>query len=236
MIKHCNLEHAFTDPAHMVEVDGRAHQGPCDEQRFCCIDAVLVKNDPLRCQVDVPDQAMCIDRAVQCPGIVHIAEQVIHPVYIEIAVDDSRETMASFHNCAQIGCINSQHIQLRAELRQLRSPRYHRGLAEPGFHQRFACMGKRAVTHVMEESRDQHHAARSSSAEPELPAGDTGQMHRSYRMFKTSVVSTGIHQVGESQLADVPQPLNRWRVKERQDLLIHFHIAMDRILDDLGIH
>jgi hypothetical protein len=55
-------------------------------------------------------------------------------------------------------------------------------------------------------------------------------------MFKTGVIGTGIHKIGEPKLADIPQALDGRGVQERQEFLVHFHVAMDRVLDNLGIH
>ena len=96
-------------------------------------------------------------------------------------------------------------------------------------------MGERPVPHVMKERRHEHEHP-VFFTETKLPACDTGQVHRTHRVFKTGVVGPGIHQVGEPELPNVAQSLNGRGIKERQDLFIDFHIAMDRVLDDLGIH
>ena len=52
-------------------------------------DPVLIQCDPLRSQVEIPDEAVRIDCAVRSAGTVRVPEQVIHPVHIEITMNDS---------------------------------------------------------------------------------------------------------------------------------------------------
>jgi hypothetical protein len=52
-------------------------------------------------------------------------------------------------------------------------------------------------------------------------------------MFKPGVVRAWVNEVGETQLADIPEPLERGSIQKRQDEILHFNITMDRVLDDL---
>ena len=109
------------------------------------------------------------------------------------------------------------------------------GAAEARFHERLAGMGERAVAHIMEKGSD-HHQQAVVLLKTKLPGGDTGQVHRPHRMFKTRVVGPGIDKVPEAELVDIPQALDGRGIQELQDLLVHLNIAMNRILDDLGTH
>jgi hypothetical protein len=96
-------------------------------------------------------------------------------------------------------------------------------------------MGEWSVAYVMEKGCG-HHQPAIVISKPELAAGDTGQVHRPHRMFKPCMVGPGIYEIRKPELTDITQALDGRGIQERQDLLIHFHIAMDRILDDLETH
>jgi hypothetical protein len=52
-------------------------------------------------------------------------------------------------------------------------------------------------------------------------------------MLEPGVVCTGIHKVGESQLPDIPEPLQCRRIKEGKSKVLKFNIPVDRVFDDL---
>ena len=54
-------------------------------------------------------------------------------------------------------------------------------------------------------------------------------------MLEPRMAGAGVDQIGKTKLPDIAQPLERGRIKKREDLCLHLHIAMDRIFDDLGI-
>jgi hypothetical protein len=52
-------------------------------------------------------------------------------------------------------------------------------------------------------------------------------------MFKPGVVRTRVNEIRKTQLTNVPKPLEGGGIQKRQDKILHFNIAMDRVLDDL---
>jgi len=87
----------------------------------------------------------------------------------------------------------------------------------------------------MEERGDQNEEP-VLRCEPELTARNTGKVHRADRVLEPGVAGTGVDKERKPELPDIAQALDRRRIKERQDPCIHFHIAMDRVFDDLRIH
>jgi hypothetical protein len=61
VFQYRELVHALSDPAHMMEIDSRPHQGSCDEQRFCGIHPVFIDNCPFTGPDKVPDKPLCIN-------------------------------------------------------------------------------------------------------------------------------------------------------------------------------
>ena len=51
-----HLEHALPNPADMMIVNSRTHQRSCNKERFGRVNAVLVERNPVRGQVEIPDQ------------------------------------------------------------------------------------------------------------------------------------------------------------------------------------
>ena len=235
MTEQGQLEHAFTDTADMMVVYCRAHQGPGNEQGFCGIDTIFIKYDTVRCQVQVHNETVGIHRAVRCTGIVRIAEQVIHPVYIEIPVDDPRKPVAAPDHISDLARADPERFKERAELHFHDPGNIIVGASEPCLHERFACMGEGAVSHIMEEGGG-HHQPALVVCKIEFPAGNSGQVHGAYRMLKARVGGAGIHKVRKAELPDIAQALDAGGVEEREDILVHLHIAMNRVLDDLGTH
>jgi hypothetical protein len=93
-------------------------------------------------------------------------------------------------------------------------------------------MGKGAMSDIMEKGGCKHkHPV--FVRKPEPPAGNIGKVHSSQRMFKPCMVCTGVNEVGETQLVDVPEPLEGRSIQKRQDKILHFYIAMYRVLDNL---
>jgi hypothetical protein len=46
------------------------------------------------------------------------------------------------------------------------------------------------------------------------------------------MVRSRIDKIRESQLADIPEPLEYRRVKQREGIILNLNIAMDRIFDN----
>ena len=64
-------------------------------------------------------------------------------------------------------------------------------------------MGERAMPDIMKKGGGGNkHALRIG--EPELPAGDIGQVHRTQRMLKPRMVCARVHKIREPQLPDIP--------------------------------
>ena len=60
--------------------------------------------------------------------------------------------------------------------------------------------------------------------------------HGAKRVLEPRVVGPGIHEVGKTELPDVAEALQRRGVKQGKRKVLHFNIAVDRVLDDLQIH
>jgi LPPG:FO 2-phospho-L-lactate transferase len=69
--------------------------------------------------------------------------------------------------------------------------------------------------------------------ETESPAGNIGQEHRPKRVFETGVVGAGIHKIGETELPDIAETLERGGIEQGKGKILHLNITMDRVLDDL---
>jgi hypothetical protein len=50
------------------------------------------------------------------------------------------------------------------------------------------------------------------------------------------VVGTWIHEIRKPELLDVAEALQCRGIEQGKCELLHFHIAMDRVLDDLQVH
>jgi hypothetical protein len=98
VLKDRELKHALSDTADMMVVNGRPHKGAGDEKRFGSVDTILVKDHPPVCPDQVADEPLCVHGAIRGPGIIGIAEQVVHPVHIKVTVDNARERVLSLHN------------------------------------------------------------------------------------------------------------------------------------------
>jgi hypothetical protein len=232
MFKRCELEHALTNPADMVVVDGRPHEGPGNQQGFGRIHPVLIKHGAFGMPDQVPDQALGINRSVRSTGIVGIPKEVVHPVDIEIPVDDPGERMLPLHNGTEINGI-------------------HPSLAEQGFvtgvddrvniivttmkvllHQGLARMRERAVPDIMEEGgRYDEPAFVIGKLEP--AAGHIGKEHGAQRVLEPRVIGTRVYEKGEAQLPDIAEALENRRIEQPECKVLHLDITMDRVLDDL---
>jgi hypothetical protein len=52
-------------------------------------------------------------------------------------------------------------------------------------------------------------------------------------MFEPGMVCARVNEIGETELAYIPQALERGRIEEGEGILLDFHVAVDRVLDDL---
>jgi hypothetical protein len=52
-------------------------------------------------------------------------------------------------------------------------------------------------------------------------------------MFKARVVCTGIYEIRETELPYVAETLERGGIEQGEGEILHFNIAVDRVLDDL---
>ena len=84
----------------MVVIHGRPHQGAGNQEGFCSIDPSLLNGDLAIGDNRIPYQTVGIDRPVGHPGIVGVAEEVIHPVNVKLTVQDAREPVFPFQQCS----------------------------------------------------------------------------------------------------------------------------------------
>jgi hypothetical protein len=100
------------------------------------------------------------------------------------------------------------------------------------FHQGFAGVGEGAMADIVEEpGRD--HEGTVTVGKPEAAGGHVREEHGAERVLKPRVVCPGIYQEGKSQLPDVAEALERRGIQEGKCKVLHFHVSMDRVLDDL---
>jgi hypothetical protein len=99
-------------------------------------------------------------------------------------------------------------------------------------HEGLARMGKRTVPDVMKE-RGSNNENAFLVGMPEPPACNIGKEHSAKRVLEPRVVGTWIDEVRKSKLFDIAETLQRWRIQQREQEILHFNIPVDRVLDDL---
>lgn len=237
MFQHRELEHALTDTADMMVIDARSHEGPGYQERFGRVHPVLIKNRLAAGRLDqVPDQPLGIHCTVRGAGIIGIAEKVVHPVNIEIPVYDPGEMVLSPHNTAQLSRIDTMVPESGSGITRTHDPPdIIVPRTEVLFHQRLACMRERAVPDIMEESgRNHERPFLPWKAKP--PGRHIGKEHGTKGMLKARVVRPGVHEVRKPELPDIAESLERGGVEQGEGEILHFHVPVDRVLDDLQVH
>jgi len=151
MFKNRQLKHTLPDPAHMMVIHGRAHQRACDQERFGSVHPVLVKHRTFGSPDKVTDKALGIHGAIRSTGVIRIPEQIIHPVHIEISVDNTGQRVFSFHHCAELIGIDTGCTELAPHLVLDDQIDIIVGAAEEFFHEGFTRMGERAMTDIVEQ-------------------------------------------------------------------------------------
>jgi hypothetical protein len=109
------------------------------------------------------------------------------------------------------------------------------GAVEELFHERFTCMRERAMADIVEEGcRGDQRALLIGESEP--PAGDIGKEHGTQRVLEPRVIGTRIDKVRKTELLDVAEALQGRGIQQGKRKLLHFNIAMDRVLDYFQVH
>src|SRR4030042_2338658 len=156
MFQYGELEHTLRDPAYMVEIDGRSHHCAGDKQRFCGIHPVFINNCPLTGPDQVPYKTLGINRSIGGTCVIGIPEKVIHPVHVQVAMNDPGKGVLSFYHSAELTGINS----LREEHLACLFLHHHFNIivrtAQVFLHERFACMREWPMPDVMKKSRGEH--------------------------------------------------------------------------------
>ena len=206
MFQHGEMEHAFRNPAYVMKIHGRTHQRPGNEKRLGGIDSILVQHNPFRCVEDVTDQAVGINGAIRGAGIIGIPEQVVHPVHIKIAMEDPREGMRTFNDGTKFGWIDSRSMQECPEPLLHNRLNLVMGPVQQRFHKRLTRMGERTMPDIMEQGSSDNEPA-LCIGEPEPAADDIREVHRPQRVLEPGMGCTGIDEIRETQLADIPEAL-----------------------------
>jgi hypothetical protein len=232
MLQYRELEHTLTNAAYVVVINTWPHEGPGYQERLGSIHPVLIEHGLSVGGLDqVPDQPLGIHRAVRGTGIIGVTKQVVHPVNIEIPVDDTREPVLSLHELTKFFRIDTGFLEQRAGP-MADDPSYIIvSCVEELFHQGFAGMGERAMADIMEEPGSDHkHAV--YFRKPEAAGCHVREEHGSERVLEPRVVGTGIHQKGKTELPDITEPLQGGRIKQGEGKVLHFNVTVDRVLDD----
>lgn len=226
-------EHARRDPAHVVEVDRRAHQRPGDEERFGGVDTAFAQRDARFGEDRAPDQPVRVDRPVGHAGVVGVPHQVVHPVDVEAPVDDACEAVLACDDGADLGRVDPLRLEDVGD-RSLPDETVDLVVASPDelLHHRFGDVGERPVADVVEEGgrRDEF---RLAVVKPELPAHEACKVHRPERVLKPGVVCARVDEVCKPELGDVAEPLDDSRVEQPEHRFVRLDVAVHRILDDL---
>ena len=107
----------------------------------------------------MPDETLGIHRAIRRTGVLRIPEQVIHPVHIEIAVDNAGQGMFSFHYGTELTGVNFQVNELAADLILYNGFNIIMSPVQERFHERFTGMGERTMPNIMEKRCGNHQPA-----------------------------------------------------------------------------
>ena len=102
------------------------------------------------------NQAVCIKRSIRHAGIMRIPQKIIHPVNIQVPMDNRRKPMCTGNNSGNLADITADFLQMRLDNIGKRQNIIVRKLpvlsAKP-----LGSMRIRAVTYVMQKSRRTDH-------------------------------------------------------------------------------
>jgi LPPG:FO 2-phospho-L-lactate transferase len=229
---HGKLEHAFSNPAHMVKVDVRPHLGPGNQERIRSVHPIFVESNAFVCPDEVAYKSLGIDCTIRCPRVVSIAEKVVHTVDIEIAVDYPRQFMRALHDPAQFIRIDPGLFQEWNLLPVKDGIDFIVGVMQESLHEGLAGMGERTVANVMEKCGDCDECP-FIVRQSESPRCHIRKEHRAKGVLKPGMVGPGIDKVGKAKLLNIAEALQGRGIQQRQGKILYFYIPMYGVFDDL---
>ena len=159
--------------------------------------------------------------------------EVVHPIHVELALDDPGERVVARHEPADLGRIDPGLVQEAGGARGLDElADLLVGAAEPGAEERLGRVAVRPVAHVVEKCGRSHGAGRAG-IEIEVAAEAAREVHGPERVLEAGVIRAGVDEVCESELPDLAEALEQGRVHEREERGLDLDVPVDRVPDRL---
>ncbi|EMA64409.1 hypothetical protein C468_08671 [Halorubrum kocurii JCM 14978] len=229
-------QHRLRDARDVVGVDDRVHQRARQQEALGRLDVPLVQDElalarPVVDERQLPDEPLGVDGAVRHAGVIGVAHEVVHPVHVELARDESAvPPLAGDEPGDPLGVevVVAERLSDRAGREQLVDVVVV--LPRAAVRERLQVVAEGTVADVVEHGR-RLDPVRALAPDPEVVERPAGEVIDAQRVLEASVVRGRVDELDRAELFDVSEPLHGGGVDQIRGDTVDLDVVVDGVLD-----